>query len=40
MTKKKRPRGRPKLKPKERGIYQLTFFKYFNKKEPTNDKRN
>lgn len=29
--KKRRPRGRPKLKPGSRGVYQLSFFKYFKK---------
>lgn len=40
MTKKKRPVGRPKLKPTQRGTYQLTMFKYFNHKETQNEKPN
>lgn len=38
MTKKKRPRGRPKLKKTERGTYQLTLYKYFRKGENNDQK--
>lgn len=38
MSKKKRPVGRPKHTPDQRGTYQYNMFKFFNQKELSNAK--